>query len=81
MKKVLFTVALVSATVLVSCSKQYNCHCVYKTNGEITNEMDNTISEGSKEESAASCDQMDASSTSSVGGTTYVNTTECSITE
>lgn len=71
--------AVVLTTGLSSCSKSYNCHCVYKTNGAVTHEDDHKVNEGSKSKSAASCDQGDNSTTSTLNGTTVVTTTECDL--
>ncbi len=71
--------ALVLAFAVSSCSKNYNCHCVYKSNGTVTHEDDTKISENKQSAAKSSCDGMDASSTSTVGGTTFVNTTECEL--
>ena len=79
-KNVLFISATIMlASGLTSCSKSYNCHCVYKENGTVTHTDDTKISENKSSKAKASCDQMDASTTSTVGGNTYINTTECDI--
>ncbi len=79
-KTILNFVALsVIAIAISSCSKKYNCHCVYSSNGSVTNETDNQISEGSKEDSAKSCDEMDNTSTSQLNGQTYTSSTECEL--
>lgn len=80
MKNVRFiAAAFVLAFAVSSCSKNYNCHCVYKTNGSVTHEDDTKISENKQSAAKSSCDQMDASSTSTVSGSTVVNTTECEL--
>ena len=71
------TIIAISST---SCSKAYNCHCVYKTNGTIDREDDHQINEGKKSKTEAKCNEMDKSSTSTVGSTTFVSTTECELT-
>jgi hypothetical protein len=76
---ILSCVALfISAT---SCSKAYDCHCVYKTDGTVTHEDTHQVNEGKKEKSATSCNQGDATTTSTLNGNTYVNTTECELAE
>jgi hypothetical protein len=52
---------------------------VYKSNGTITHEDDNKINEGKKEKSAAKCNEMDKTTTSTLNGTTFVTTTECEL--
>jgi hypothetical protein len=74
---VLATLALVFS--LSSCSKSYNCHCVYKNNGTITREEDNTINEGKKEKSEAKCNEMDSQTSTTLNGNTYVTSTECEL--
>jgi hypothetical protein len=71
--------AFIIALGSMSCSKSYNCHCVYKSNGTVTHEDDNKINEGKKEKSAAKCNEMDNTTTSTLNGTTFVNTTECEL--
>lgn len=73
--------ALIITIAGSSCSKAYNCHCVYKTDGTVTHEDDNKINEGKKEKSAAKCNEMDHSSTTTLNGVTTVNTTECELTD
>ena len=81
-KTILNFVALsVLAIAISSCSKKYNCHCVYTDNGSVSNETDSEISEGSKEDSQASCDKMDNTTATQLNGNTYTSTTECEITE
>jgi hypothetical protein len=81
-KKSLFviSVAMIYGSGTVSCSKAHNCHCVYKTNGVIDHEDNNMINEGKKSKTEASCNQGDKSTSSTVGSTTYVSTTECELT-
>jgi hypothetical protein len=72
-------IVMMSATFM-SCSKSYNCHCVYKTDGTITHEDDSKINEGSKSKSDASCKQQNNTTTSAVGGYTSTTSTECELT-
>lgn len=78
-KNVIILAALLLALGASSCSKSYNCHCVYSSNGTVTHTTDDKISENKQSKAKASCDQMDATSTSTVGGVTYTNTTECEL--
>jgi hypothetical protein len=81
MKKFIL-ITLSTATIALgsmSCSKTYNCHCVYKTNGTVSHEDDNKINEGKKSKSEAKCNEMDNSTTTTLNGTTFVNTTECEL--
>lgn len=73
-------VAMMFAIGTTSCSKAYNCHCVYKTNGTIDHEDDSQINEGKKSKTEAKCNEMDRTSTSVVGSNTYVSTVECGLT-
>jgi cell division protein FtsL len=80
MKKLSIVIsAFVLTLALTSCSKTYNCHCIYKTNGKVTHEDDHKISEGKKEKSAAACNRMDSETVSTLNGVTYVNTAECEL--
>ncbi|MGZ3884666.1 MAG: hypothetical protein ACXVPQ_10950 [Bacteroidia bacterium] len=76
-KQVLFIFVL--GLAISSCSKTYNCHCMYKENGVTTHEDDTKISETSKDKATSSCNQRNSSTSSTLGGNTYVNTTECAI--
>jgi hypothetical protein len=77
----IITAAIALAFVTTSCSKSYNCHCIYKTNGSVTHEDDHSINEGKKEKTAASCNQGDNSYTTTLNGNTSVSTTECELTD
>jgi hypothetical protein len=66
-------------TTATSCSKTYNCHCVYKSNGTVTKEDDYQINEGKKSKSEAKCNEMDSETTQVVGSTSFYNTTECTL--
>jgi hypothetical protein len=81
MKTVFKTFAFLAVITLTaaSCSKTYNCHCIYKSNGTTTNEEDYKINEGKKSKSEAKCNEMDSETTSVVGSTTFHNTTECTL--
>lgn len=80
MKRTAFLAGAILVTItMTACSKSYNCHCVYKDNGTVTHEDDHKISEGSESKSAASCDKMDATTTSTLNGNTYTSTTECEL--
>ncbi len=70
---------VVSLATLASCSKSYNCHCVYKDNGTVSHEDDNKINEGSKDKSAESCAKMNSTSTTTLNGNTYTSTVECTL--
>lgn len=72
--------AIVIGIGSTSCSKAYNCHCVYKTNGTIDREDDRQINEGKKSKTEAKCNEMDKTSTSTVGSSTFVSSTECELT-
>jgi hypothetical protein len=71
--------AFVLTIGLTSCSKSYNCHCVYSTNGVVNHEDDNKINEGKKEKSEAKCNEMDNTSSVTLNGYTSVTTTECEL--
>ena len=77
MKKVMIAIALVGG--LVSCSKSYTCTCEYYTDDTLMNTDNTKISEGSKDESAAKCDEMDNHYTTEVGGTTVHTETKCTL--
>lgn len=81
MKKNIYTIAIAAALAIASasCSKAYNCHCVYKDNGVVTHEEDYKINEGKKEKTEAKCNSMSYQSSSTVGGNSYVSTTECAL--
>jgi hypothetical protein len=81
MKKSLFILsAVVTVSMgLTSCSKSYNCHCVYKTNGAITREDDSKINEGKREKSEAACNQGDSYNSVTLNGYTSVTETECTL--
>jgi hypothetical protein len=77
MKKVMLAIILIGG--LVSCSKEYTCTCEYYTNGTLNNTDNNKIAEGSKDKSAAKCDEMDSDYTTQVGGTTVHTETKCTL--
>lgn len=64
--------------ILISCSKTYTCHCVYKTDGSVSYQEDSKI-EGKKDESEKKCADMNSTTTVPVGDSTYVNTIECEL--
>ncbi|MDO8998369.1 MAG: hypothetical protein Q7W45_01290 [Bacteroidota bacterium] len=65
---------------LSSCSKAYNCHCVYATNGVVNHEDNHKINEGKKEKSADSCNKGDnVTTTTTSNGYTSTTTTECEL--
>ncbi|MCW3077553.1 MAG: hypothetical protein JWO32_2162 [Bacteroidetes bacterium] len=82
MKKNVFIIlgALMLTGGLTSCSKSYNCHCVYSTNGVVNHEDDHKVNEGKKEKSAASCNQGDNTNTTTLNGYTSTTSTECELT-
>lgn len=81
MKKTLtsFAILFVLSVSISSCSKNYNCHCVYQTNGVTSHEDDTKMSYNSKSKATDACNQRNSSTSSTVGGNTYVNTTSCTI--
>ena len=79
-KNVSILLAAFALTIgLSSCSKAYNCHCVYSTNGVVDHEEDHKVNEGKKERSATSCNQGDNSNTTVLNGYTSTTTTECEL--
>lgn len=78
MKKVLL-VAAVAGLAMVSCKKDYVCECTNSSTipGSTTSTSKRTIVEVSKGRAKAGC--ATTSSDFTVGGSTYVSTSECSL--
>jgi hypothetical protein len=80
-KKLCIVLSAMAITIAsTSCSKEYNCHCVYTDNGVVTHEDNSKISEGSKDKSSTACKKQNASNTYVLGGNTYATSTECDLT-
>ena len=82
MKKVMLvpiTIGVILVGGLVSCSKSYTCTCEYYTDGTLMNTDNTKISEGSKDDSSAKCDEMDDHYTTTVGGVTTHTETKCTL--
>ena len=82
MKKVMLApiaIGIILVGGLVSCSKDYTCTCEYYTDGVLMNTDNTKISEGSKDESSAKCDEMDDHYTTEVGGVTTHTETKCTL--
>lgn len=70
---ILFSFAIVIG--LGSCSKQYTCECVTNDGYVTTSE----ISEGSREDSEAACEDMEYTHTSTLNNQTFVSTNTCEL--
>ena len=77
MKKIVIMAAVAIALLATGCSKTKTCKCTITQNWVSISDMDPMVSEVTQTINSGKCTDLNSTQNSSMGGETYVQTTEC----